>query len=102
VDSNGLPKSTSLWLNPRVVIALHSPSALLETGLHMCPPEKSQDKGRLRCPAVRSLRSGLFKHNREKLAYFTYFGGEDGGISLQFRLVGGEGGIRTVGTASLL
>jgi len=102
VDSNGLTKSTSLWLNPRVVIALHSPSALLETGLHSCPPEKSQDKGRLRCPAVRSLRSGLFKHNREKLAYFTYFGGEDGGISLQFRLAGGAEWIRTVGTASLL
>jgi len=33
----------------RLVIALHSPIALLETGLRMCPPEKSRDSDRLRC-----------------------------------------------------
>jgi len=36
-------KVNSLRLNPRSLIALHSPSALLETGLRMCLPEKSQD-----------------------------------------------------------
>jgi len=29
-------------LTDRLVIALHSPHALLETGLRMCPPEKSR------------------------------------------------------------
>jgi hypothetical protein len=29
--------------NPQLLIALYSPSALLETGLRMCLPEKSQD-----------------------------------------------------------
>jgi hypothetical protein len=42
-------KVNSLRLNPRLLIALHSPSALCETGLRMCPSEKSQDGARLRC-----------------------------------------------------
>ena len=37
----------SLGPNPWLLIALHSPYALLETGLRMCRPEKSQDKGPL-------------------------------------------------------
>jgi hypothetical protein len=36
-------KVNSLWPNPQLLIALHSPNALLETGLRMCPPEKSQE-----------------------------------------------------------
>src|SRR5450759_1617147 len=36
-------KVNSLWPNPELVIALHSPSALLETGLHLCPTEKDLD-----------------------------------------------------------
>jgi hypothetical protein len=32
--SKALRKVNSLWSNPRFVIALHSPNALLETGLH--------------------------------------------------------------------
>jgi hypothetical protein len=40
-------KVNSLWPNPQLVIALHSPSALLETGLRRCLPEKSQDSGPL-------------------------------------------------------
>ena len=36
-------KVNPLWPNPRLVIALHSPNALLETGLRMCPPEKDLD-----------------------------------------------------------
>jgi hypothetical protein len=33
----------SLWPNPQLLIALHSPNAPLETGLCMCLPEISQD-----------------------------------------------------------
>jgi hypothetical protein len=33
----------SLWPNPGLKIAMHSPKALIETGLHMCPPEKTRD-----------------------------------------------------------
>jgi len=29
--------------NPRLAIALHSPKALVETGLRTCPPEKRRD-----------------------------------------------------------
>jgi hypothetical protein len=34
-------KVNSLWPNPGLLIALHSPYALLKTGQRMCPPEKS-------------------------------------------------------------
>jgi hypothetical protein len=54
--SKALTKVNSLGLNPGLVIALHSPNALLETGPRMCPPEKSRDSDRLRCRAVRSLQ----------------------------------------------
>jgi hypothetical protein len=67
------PKVNSLWLSPRIVIALHSPNAMFETGLRMCLPEKSQDSNRIRCRAVRSLQSGLFGNNREIRALFAYF-----------------------------
>jgi hypothetical protein len=36
-------KVNSLWPNPQLLIALHSPNAPLETGLRRCLPEKSQD-----------------------------------------------------------
>ena len=55
---------SNLWL----VIAFHSPNALLETGLRMCPPEKGRDSDRLRRRAVRSLRSDLFRDYRETRA----------------------------------
>jgi hypothetical protein len=35
-------KSQPAWLISRLLIALHSPSDILETGPRMCPPEKSQ------------------------------------------------------------
>ena len=47
--SNVLTKVNSLRPNPRLVIALHSPDALFETGLRMCPPEKSEDSYLIRC-----------------------------------------------------
>ena len=85
----------SLWPNPRLLIALHSPNARLETGLRMCPLEKSQGTDRIRCRAVRSLRSGLLEKNREKRACFAHFVGNRGRNSVQFRLRGGARGIRT-------
>jgi hypothetical protein len=44
IGSSDVDKVNPLWPNPRLVIALHSPNALLETGLRVCPPEKSQDR----------------------------------------------------------
>jgi hypothetical protein len=41
--SKVLTRVNSVWPNPRLLIALHSPYALLETGLRMCGPEKSRD-----------------------------------------------------------
>jgi len=64
----------------------------------MCPPEKSRDSDPDLTRAVRSLQSGLLSKCREKWASFAYFEGKGRGISLQFRLRGGEGGIRTLGT----
>jgi hypothetical protein len=44
VVTEGQPtKVNSLWPNPQLLIALHSPNALLETGLRIRLPEKSQD-----------------------------------------------------------
>jgi hypothetical protein len=65
--STVLAKVNSLWLNPRILIALHSPCALLETRLRMCLPEKTVKK-RPTARAVRSLQSGLPLNNREILA----------------------------------
>ena len=47
-----MPESTAL-------IALHSPASLGETGLSICPPEKSHFIDRVHWWAVRSLQSGL-------------------------------------------
>jgi hypothetical protein len=88
-------KVNSPWTNSRLPIALHSPSALCETGLRVCPPEKSRDGDPVLSGAVRSLQSGLLRKNREKWATFAYFGGKDRGISLQLRLAGGASVIRT-------
>jgi hypothetical protein len=98
--SKMLTKVNSQWPNPRRVIALHSPDALLETGLRMCPAEKSWRSDPVLNRAVRSLQSGLFRNYRDKWAYFAYFWGNGGGISLQLRLAGGESGIRTHVTLS--
>ena len=37
-----LPKVNSRYPKPRIVIAVHSPNALVETGPRVCHPEKSQ------------------------------------------------------------
>jgi hypothetical protein len=51
-------KVNSPWPNARLLIALHSPYALRETGQRMCPPEKSRDSA----PVLR--RSGPFSSVR--------------------------------------
>ena len=71
---------------------------LRETGLRMSSPEKSRDSDPVLCRAFRSLQSVLLRNYREKRASFACFGVKDDGISLQLRLAGGEGGIRTLGT----
>jgi hypothetical protein len=96
--SKALTEVNSLGPNPRLVIALHSPNALLETGLRMCPPEKSRNSDRLRCRAVRSLQSGLSRHNREIRAISAYFGGRRADFLCSADCVAERGGIRTFGT----
>src|ERR1700730_7087174 len=83
--------------NPRLLIALHSPNALPQTGLLMCLPEKRRTLTAF--GAEQSVpQSGLSTNYREIRASFAYFGGQRGELSLQLRLRGGEGGIRTLGT----
>jgi hypothetical protein len=84
-----LAKVNSLSPNPQLLIALHSPNGLRETGLHLCLPEKRPERDALLSRAVRSLQSGLLRNYREKWATFAYFCGKDDGISLQSRLRGG-------------
>jgi hypothetical protein len=79
----------SLCTNPRLLIALHSPYALLETGLRMCPPEKSRDSDALHCRVVRSLQFMLLSNNREIRAFSAYFGGKKANFLCSFRLRGG-------------
>jgi hypothetical protein len=88
-------KVKSRSLNPQLLIALHSPKGLHETGLRVCPPEKSRDSDPNLTHAVRSLQSGLLKNCREKWATFAYFEGKGSGISLHLRLASGASVIRT-------
>jgi hypothetical protein len=91
-------KSSRLSPHHRLVIALHSLSALPETGLRMCHPEKGRQIDAIRPRVVRSLQSALRTKYHEIRACFAYFAEKGGAVSLQFRLAGGEGGIRTLGT----
>jgi hypothetical protein len=61
----------------RPLVALHSPSALGETGLRMCLPEKSQDSDRIRHRGVRSLQSG-FGEIIAKYGHFLRISEEEG------------------------
>ena len=88
-------KVKSRSTNPRLLIALHSPKGLRETGLRMCPSEKRWDSDPDLTRAVPSLPSGLLRNYREKWAPFAYFEVRGGGISLHFRLRGGASVIRT-------
>ncbi len=89
-----LAKVNSRCPKPGILIALHSPYAILETALRICHPEKSQHVDAIRSRAVRSLQSMLSNECREKRACFAHFARKGGGFSLHVRLVGGESGIR--------
>ena len=93
-------KSSRLSPHHRLVIALHSLSALPETGLRMCHPEKGRQIDAIRPRVVRSLQSALRTKYHEIRACFAYFAEKGGAVSLQFRLAGGGRGIRTPGTLS--
>src|SRR4029077_6321213 len=71
-----------------------------ETALRLCPPEKGQQIEAIRSRTVRSLQSALRTKYREIRAGFAYFAAKGGAVSLQFRLAGGESGIRTHVTLS--
>jgi hypothetical protein len=60
----------------------------------MAASEKKGERYLPSLPAVHSLQSGLASKNRDKWAEFTHLTENKGVNSLQFRLYGGEGGIR--------
>jgi hypothetical protein len=78
----------------RFVIALHSPEINRRNRTADVPCGEKPGHCPLFSRAVRSLQSGLFGNYRGKWASFAYFEPRDGGLSLQLRLAGGEGGIR--------
>jgi hypothetical protein len=71
------------------MIALHSPNALLETALLLCPPEKA---GTVTPYAAGQsvLQYGLCANNREITGMVRVFAGKSGELSLQFTLRGRE------------
>jgi hypothetical protein len=92
---DALNKSSRLSPHHRFVIALRSPRALPETGLRTRPPEKVRQSDAIWSRAVHSLQSALRTKYCEIWACFAYFVAKVGADSLQFRLAGGEIGIRT-------
>ena len=96
--SQRLNQIKSLSPHHRFVIALHSPVKVTETGLRMCRPEKGRQIDTIRSRAVRPLQFVLRTKYCEVRACLAYFAARVGADSLQFRLAGGEGGIRTLGT----
>ena len=66
----------------------------------MAASEKKGERYQQSHPAVHSLQSGLASKNRDEWAESAHLAENKGVNSLQFRLYGGEGGIRTPGTLS--
>ena len=56
-SSTKTKKVKSPSLHYQVLIALHSPDGVVETGLLWCPPEKTRSKAHLQHSAVHFLRS---------------------------------------------
>ena len=92
-----LTKSKAVSPNHRFVIALRSPDGVFETGLRMCPPEKSRDS-EASLPRSPFSAVHLVGQVSRKTGKCCVFRRQKGRFSLQFRLRGGEGGIRTLGT----
>ncbi len=80
-------KVNPLGPNPGLVIALHSPRALPETGLPMCPPEKGRQLDAIQSRAVHSLQFTLLTKYCETRACFAYFAAKGGAVSLQLDLL---------------
>ena len=84
----------------RFVIALHSPDGADETGLHACPSEKMAEN--FACGVQRDTFSGpVSERDLRNCGVFARFYAEYTLVSLQPRLNGGEGGIRTLGPLSI-
>jgi hypothetical protein len=70
------PRVKSLWPNPPSFDRIAFAERLTENRTAHVPPGDKPGQYRIRCRAVRSLRSGLFGNNRERRALFAYFGAE--------------------------
>src|SRR5207302_1997506 len=77
---------------------LRIPFALLlfETGLGLCPPEK-KDKSRAAPCSGYHFSGPVSPYDSQNWGHFLGFSKQYCGGSLQSRLVGGAGGIRTLG-----
>jgi len=92
-------KVKALSPHHRLVIALHSPDGVGETGLRVRPAEKNTAK--LGYGAKQDTFSGpVSGRESQNCADFQRFLGECSLVSLQPRLHGGERWIRTLGTSS--
>jgi len=78
----------------RLMIALHSPEGIVETGLLVCPPERRVGK-LARGDSTGHFSGAVSNQNVRICADFSQFWRECGRLSLQPRLYGGEIGIRT-------
>jgi hypothetical protein len=83
----------------RLVIALHSPGGVAETGLLICPSEKKARN--LACEVKSAIFSGPPRsQSSQNCGVFRRFSGQFRRTSQHFRLRGGEQDIRTLGTVS--
>ena len=90
-------KSRRVSQGIRFVIARCSPERPCEVGLRIRVAEKRGDVKAFVSSAVRSLRSG-FPRSNAKYGHLSRILAAADRVSPQFRLRGGEGGIRTLGT----
>jgi hypothetical protein len=72
--SEGADKVNSLWPNLRLLIALHSPDAVLETGLRRRLREKSRHRAAFAAEQSVLCSPVCGSNNREIRALFAYFG----------------------------
>ena len=86
-----------LWPNPPLLIALHSPYILLETGLRLCHRAKSRTLARSQLSSSFSA-VGFAEEQSRNAGIFTHFAGNRGTNFSAVKIAGGEGGIRTLGT----
>ena len=82
----------------RFLVVFHSPTGMAETGVLACRPEKAGRASRCNANTKDFLWSGLTMETSELAGISRDFRGITRGISLYFRLCGGEIGIRTLVT----